>query len=59
MTQLKSMEPGFQPTPVCAQYPDGSHSIRLSAEEETEAWEGRLQEPAWGRTLAFGDPEGR
>lgn len=33
--------------------------------KKLEAWEGRLQEPAWGRTLAlraekaFGDLEGR
>lgn len=65
MTQLKSMEPGFQPTSVCAQNPDGFHNFRLLAEEETEAWEGCLAAFSWGRALAlhakraFGDTKGR
>lgn len=53
MTQLTSMEPGFQPASVCAQNPDGFHNFRLLAEEETEAREGCLAEGAWGRTLAL------
>lgn len=65
MTQLISMEPGFQPTSVCAQNWDWFHNIRLPAEEETEAWGGSLGELAQGRALApqskkaFGDTEGR
>lgn len=65
MTQLKSMEPGFQPTPPYAQNPDEFHHIRLLAEKETEAWEGCLGELVWDRALALqakrasGDTEGR
>lgn len=65
MTQLISMEPGFQPTSVCSQNPDWFCNIRLPAEKETETWGGSLGELAQGRTVAphtkreSGDSEGR
>lgn len=64
MTQLISMEPGFQPTSVCFQNPDWLCNIRLPA-EETESWGGSSGERAQGRTLAphtkkvLGGTEGR